>query len=414
MKKLFTLIVILAMTISGYAQAPQKMSYQAVIRNSSDQLITNHVIGMRISILQSSVSGTPVYVETQTPTTNANGLVTVEIGGGNVVTGIFEGIDWSSGIYFIKTETDPKGGTSYTITGTSQILSVPYALYAKTAETANDAVKLTGDQIISGNKTFTGIITGTLNANNNVVSNIANPVGNQDAVTKAYLDFIINEIYGTFEIAIDADHNLYNIIKIGEQTWLKENLKTTKYNDGTEIVYPGTDNSAWITNTTGAYAWFNNDEATNKDIYGALYNWYAVNAGKLCPIGWHVPSDIEWTTLENYLIANGFNFDGSTSGNKIAKSLASTSGWNYSKTAGAPGSLDYPTYRNKSNFTALPVGYRSTTGGFDPIGNMGHWWSSTEYSSTISWHRDIVSDRIGTDRGSRSKSFGFSVRCLKD
>jgi hypothetical protein len=133
MKKLFALIVIVALTISIFAQPPQKMSYQAVIRNSSDQLVTNHTVGMRISILQGSATGTPVYIETQTPTTNANGLVTIEIGGGTIVTGTFVGINWSAGTYFVKTETDPNGGTTYTSTGTSQLLSVPYALYSKTA-----------------------------------------------------------------------------------------------------------------------------------------------------------------------------------------------------------------------------------------------------------------------------------------
>jgi hypothetical protein len=132
MKRLFTIIAAVLLTASLFSQSPQKMSYQAVIRNSSDQLITSHSVGMRISILLGSTSGTAVYVETQTPSTNANGLVSIEIGGGTIVTGTFAGIDWSAGMYFIKTETDPLGGTSYSITGTSQLLSVPYALHAKT------------------------------------------------------------------------------------------------------------------------------------------------------------------------------------------------------------------------------------------------------------------------------------------
>jgi hypothetical protein len=114
--------------LNATAQAPQKMSYQAVIRNASNALVVNTSIGMRISILQSSASGTPVFVETQTTTTNANGLASIAIGSGTPVTGSFTGIDWANGLYFIKTETDPTGGTSYTITGTSQLLSVPYAL----------------------------------------------------------------------------------------------------------------------------------------------------------------------------------------------------------------------------------------------------------------------------------------------
>jgi hypothetical protein len=134
MKKVITLTVMIALAISVFAQSPQKMNYQAVIRNSSGALVTNHAVGMKISILQGSATGTAVYVETQIPTTNANGLATIEIGGGTMVTGTFAGINWASGTYYLKTETDPEGGTSYTIVGTSQLLSVPYALNSKTTE----------------------------------------------------------------------------------------------------------------------------------------------------------------------------------------------------------------------------------------------------------------------------------------
>lgn len=136
MRKLFTIFVAVLLTASVFAQSPEKMSYQAVIRDASDNLITDTQIGMQISILQGSASGTTVYVETQEPSTNANGLVSVEIGTGTVESGDFSTIDWANGPYFIKTETDPDGATggiAYIITGTSQLLSVPYALYAKTA-----------------------------------------------------------------------------------------------------------------------------------------------------------------------------------------------------------------------------------------------------------------------------------------
>jgi len=139
MKKIFTFFTAVLLTASVFlpqqtsAQSPEKMSYQAVIRNSSDALITNTNVGMQISILQGSASGTVVYSETQTPTTNANGLVSIEISEGTIVTGTFSGIDWSAGPYFIKTETDPTGGTNYTITGTNQLLSVPYAFYSKSS-----------------------------------------------------------------------------------------------------------------------------------------------------------------------------------------------------------------------------------------------------------------------------------------
>jgi hypothetical protein len=201
MKKLFTIIAAVLLTVTIWAQSPQKMSYQAVIRNSSDQLVTNHAVGMRISILQGSVSGTVVYIEAQTPTTNANGLVCIEIGSG---TG-FDAINWANGPYFLKTEIDPTGGTNYTaIVGTSQLLSVPFALHSKSAETSTDAVKLTGDQTIVGNKTFTGITT------------VSTPVNATDAATKAYVDskapfHYVGENYGdgiVFNVYDNGKHGL--------------------------------------------------------------------------------------------------------------------------------------------------------------------------------------------------------------
>jgi hypothetical protein len=135
MKRIFTALATVLAACSILAQSPDKMSYQAVVRNNTDQLVTNTQVGMQISILQGSADGTLVYSETQTPTTNASGLISIEIGGG---TG-WDAIDWSGGTFFIKIETDPAGGTDYTITGTSQLLSVPYALYANNVE--NDAVE---------------------------------------------------------------------------------------------------------------------------------------------------------------------------------------------------------------------------------------------------------------------------------
>jgi len=134
MKRLFLILAAAVITASVFAQSPEKLSYQAVVRDLNQHLIQNQAIGMQISILQGSVSGTAVYIETHATSTNINGLVSIEIGGGTILSGDFTSIDWGDGPYFLLTETDPDGGTNYTISGTSQLLSVSYALHAKIAE----------------------------------------------------------------------------------------------------------------------------------------------------------------------------------------------------------------------------------------------------------------------------------------
>jgi len=137
--KILNTAILFLLAFNLFAQAPQKMSYQAVIRNASNTLVANQAVGMRVSILQGSPGGSSVYQETQSPVSNINGLVSIEIGSGTIVSGTFSAIDWSAGPYFVKTETDPAGGTNYTISGTTQLLSVPYALHANSAN-ENDPV----------------------------------------------------------------------------------------------------------------------------------------------------------------------------------------------------------------------------------------------------------------------------------
>jgi uncharacterized protein (TIGR02145 family) len=162
--------------------------------------------------------------------------------------------------------------------------------------------------------------------------------------------------------------------------------------------------------------------------YGVLYNWPAAMNGAassttnpsgvqgVCPTGWHLPSDAEWTQMENYLADNGYNFDGTIGGGrtKIAKSLASTSGWNSSSNTGAVGNTDYPTYRNKSGFTALPGGGRGNDGAFDGVGSYGYWWSAKEYGATTAWYRGMSYEYSDVYSDSGDKELGFSVRCVRD
>ncbi|MDP4276770.1 MAG: fibrobacter succinogenes major paralogous domain-containing protein [Bacteroidota bacterium] len=208
----------------------------------------------------------------------------------------------------------------------------------------------------------------------------------------------------------DIEGNVYNYITIGTQVWMIENLKTTKYNDGTSI--PNiTDDTTWSNATTPGYCFYNNDVAY-KNAYGALYNWDAVNTGKLAPTGWHVPTDAEWITLENYLIANGYNYDGTTTGNNIAKSLAATTDWS---TSTYTGSVGYDlTKNNASGFAGLPGGYRGCFGPFYDVGSGGYWWSSTENDYCSAWYRGLrcYGSNIYCDYS--SKQFGWSVRCVRD
>jgi len=213
----------------------------------------------------------------------------------------------------------------------------------------------------------------------------------------------------------DIDGNIYNVITIGNQVWMKENLKTTKYNDGTSIPLV-TDATTWTNLATPGYCWYNNDATTYKAIYGALYNWYTVQMGKLCPAGWHVPTDNEWTTLTDYLTNNGYGYGGS--GINIAKSLAAASGWNPYSIAGTVGNDQVS--NNNSGFTALPGGDRNFdgTGTFYGIGYNGNWWSSTDDrnngNTLIAWARNLYYDGSNVFSFYYYKQIGFSVRCLRD
>ncbi len=158
MKKIITIFAAILLATTVWAQSPEKMSYQAIIRNSSDALVTNQSVGMHISILQGSPTGTLVYEETQTPTTNANGLVSIEIGEGTVILGTFSAIDWANGPYYVKTKTEVEPSAPFPITGISQLLSVPYALHAKTAETVTETIVETDPVYSAWDKDYADLI----------------------------------------------------------------------------------------------------------------------------------------------------------------------------------------------------------------------------------------------------------------
>jgi uncharacterized protein (TIGR02145 family) len=218
----------------------------------------------------------------------------------------------------------------------------------------------------------------------------------------------------------DVDGNVYQSVKIGNQVWLAENLRVTKYNDGTSIPNIA-DSAAWNNINasqleTPAYCYYNNTANIDsiKD-FGALYNWYVLsltNTRKIAPAGWHVPTNAEWDTLQNCLIAKGYNWDGTTTGNKIAKSLAARTGWGPGDGNGTIGS-DL-TKNNRSGFSALPGGVRRFDAIFVNQGDCGFWWSATKDSTSGAWFRLFDSRSSSLGRMSCQKSYGFSVRLVRD
>jgi len=213
------------------------------------------------------------------------------------------------------------------------------------------------------------------------------------------------------ETVMDIDSNVYKTVKIGTQVWMAENLKVTRFNDGTKI--PGiSDVEDWSLLQTPARCKHDNENG-NVDN---LYNWYAVNTGKLAPKGWHVPSNKEFKTLENYLVVNGYNYDGSQTYNKLAKAFASNTIWSEETQTGAPGNTDYPEYRNKSGFNAIPSIYRSWDGFFQARGSCCKWWTSDEDLdlSGFAQNLNIDSDRDDVYSSSYKFTGGLSVRCIKD
>lgn len=382
MRKLFTILVAVLLTATVWAQSPEKMSYQAVIRDASDNLITDTQIGMQISILQGSASGTAVYVETQVPTTNANGLVSLEIGAGTVESGDFATIDWANGPYFIKTETAVEAPlTTYTITGTSQLLSVPYALHAKTAESVTGGITETDPSVPIGTQIgemqyWNGTAWVTVAAGNGGqmlsfvggVPTWTTVVGPTDVYNPATSKIWMNRNLGASQVATSStDAAAYgDLYQWGRATDGHESRTSGTTATLATSDTPGHGN--FITTGSSPWDW---RSPQNDNL------WQGVSGtNNPCPSGYRLPTEAEWN--------------------------AERTSWSSNNAAGA--------------FTSplkLPVaGLRlSSNGSLGNVGSFGFYWSST-VAGTLS--RGLYFNGSDAYMTSFYRAIGFSVRCLKD
>ena len=398
MKKLFTFLMIMALAVVAMAQAPEKFSYQAVVRDASGNLVSNSLVGVRVSILKNSASGVSVYCETHHLNTNTNGLLTMEIGGGTLVGGDFASIQWGDGPYFLKMETDVTGGSNYTISATQQLLSVPYALYAKYAENGGFGSDTIG----------MGSVLARLAQLEQQVQNLTAMIGGGDTGTDG------QPCPGAATVT-DVDNNIYNTVQIGTQCWMKENLRTTRYANGTSIALGSS------TSSTTAYRYYPDNNSSNVSTYGYLYNWKALMGNSssssanpsgvqgICPTGWHVPSDAEWTQLTDYVSGQSQYVCG-VSNSLIAKALASTTGWQSSSQICAVG--NNPSFNNTTGFSALPAG--GYFGYYLNFGDDAYFWSATEYDYGNACYSAFSYNDANVNRHYSNKYYGFSVRCVRD
>jgi uncharacterized protein (TIGR02145 family) len=384
MKRIISvLIFVLVSIVISFGQGPQSINYQAIARDTSGAILTNQDISVRITILKDSIGGSVVYQETHSVGVNSYGLINLAIGTGTVISGIFSEIGWDTAKHYLKVEIDPDAGSNYFDFGTTQLISVPYALESK----HSSSLTLTDE---NGN---------TYNIKVDTSGNII-------------AEEIVTEWLCGDSLLDTRDGKVYSIVLIGTQCWMAENLNIGTKINSTTSGYQQTDND-----TIEKYC-YNNDLA-QCEIYGGLYEWVeamqyitAEGAQGICPSGWHIPTDNEWKILEGTVDSqypvgdpewDNESWRGLDAGGNLKET--GTAHWNSPNTGAT----------NISGFTAFPGGFRDIiNGSFNYLGYFGFFWSSSQYDAGSAWSRSLYYTLASVYRNYYYKDYGFSVRCIKD
>lgn len=487
----------------SFAQAPEKINFQSVLRNKEGEIMANKAVSLKINILEGAINGPMKYVETHIKMTDKSGLISLQIGAGSIFSGSFESINWRNGSHFIQLMADFEGGSQFILLGTQRLFSVPYALFSNVADTVlhiksesdpyfdlsvakgitqadtaywnrktgntigdiqvwngsnweNVTVGLPGQlltispmgipiwhpspnivlptvnlsglykilpfsidfsveissdgggQVLEKGIVFSTHISPTLLDNTilkgpdagSFTGSISSLLPNTTYYIRAFATNNLgtrysNELLGnTSLMATDIDGNLYPGIKIGNQTWFSKNLNVTKYqnNDNVEQVISSI---AWLNLMEGAWSYSNNSSSYG-GTYGKLYNWFAAtDTRKICPVGWKIPSDADWTILTDFL--GGLD----VAGGKLKSTGISI--WQ----------IPNNWANNLSYFSGLPGGYRDESGLFLGLGYYGLWWSSTS-DGPNALSRYVYNEFNYASKDSSAKNQGLAIRCLME
>jgi uncharacterized protein (TIGR02145 family) len=378
------LVVLLNASLWGWSQVPGLIPYQGVARNGAGQPLADSTLNGRFSIRNGSMAGPIIWQEEQWVTTSNLGLFTAQLGLNVPLTSV----NWAVATKYLQVELNT--GQGFVDLGTTQLLSVPYALHAGSVKLR---VSSLGDTLFLGDGEFV-IIPGISEANSSEGGVTTGTTVHTCQVANVHNS---NLEYGTMT---DQEGNVYKTIQLGDQEWMAENLKTSIYRNGDAVV-TDLSNAEWAGASAGAWTFYN-QEAANSCPFGKLYNWYAAVDGRmLCPLGWHLPTTEEWTVLIDLL--GGSNQSGGAM--KTVGSIEGGTGFWYAPNAGAS---------NSSGFSGLPGGYRTANGNFAEMGYNAYWWSATEVGTSLAWYRGLIEENAYTIGGYISKRSGFSIRCVRD